>query len=400
MDIPYRLPVLLAGAIGDKLIKKGIPSGRFPEESVLSNPEIYKSLVDEQISCGADILCMPTEYVNGEKLKSLGLDKNTAELNQKIVMMSKEVADGKIILAGCLSSTGKRHDNFDETEFFDMFYIFLDQAEALAEAGADLIVVEDMESLMEARAAVFACKRLDIPVFVIMLINDNDETPLGSDVLSSLICLQEIGIAGFGISVDFCDDNLDIIIDKIIPYAKIPIIVKMNGDLFNTKDLYSKTECLFRNGVQMIETGKNVNSVQLDVIRKSMDNYDFKSVLVEQYETQIVLSNDSQVFFLSTENIKLSEPVPCSVDMSDIIFEMNETNYDVIMIELLNYDDAVFFSQNAHMLRLPVIFKSESRIALETALILFTGRAMIDSDCSIDRYDLECLAKKYGDVVY
>ncbi len=403
MEIPERLPMLLAGALEESLKLKGMPKGKCPEEWILENSSVFKELLEECLNTGVDGICVPTERSNGENLKSFGLEKQIKRLNHDLIMLTKENISDKILVAGCLSSIDKGDVNFGKAEFFDMFYIFLEQATALADAGADLFVIEDMVSLFEARVAVFACKRFGIPVFVTMLTNENGVTPLGTELLPSLICLQELGVSGFGFNCGLNSDYIDLF-HKISPYAKIPLIAKVNRSLEDGErkqiDISQSVELLLENGVEIIECGKGITSKQVKEIRKSIDNFDFHRVDFEKYNGQIVMANDKQAFFLSTDSIELSEPISCSVDMSSKILEMNEAFTGSVTVELLNYDDAMFFCQNAHMLTLPVIFKSESKVALESGLLLFSGRAMIDSDCSIDRSELEMLADKYGTIVY
>ena len=403
MEIPERLPMLLAGALKEGLKLKGIPKGECPEEWILKNSSVFKELLEECLNTGVDGICVPSECSNSENLKLFGLKNQVKRLNHDLVILTKENVSDNILVVGCLSSINKGNLIFGKTDFFDMFYIFLEQATALADAGADLFIIEDMVSLFEARIAVFACKRFGIPVFVTMLTNENGVTPLGTELLPSLICLQELGVSGFGFNCELNPDYIDIF-HKISPYAKIPLIAKLNSSLedgeSNQLGISQSVELLLENGVEIIECGKGITSIHVKEIRKSIDNFDFHKVDFERYNGQIVLANNNQAFFLSSDSIELSEPISCSVDMSSKILEMNETFTGVVTVELLNYDDAMFFCQNAHMLTLPVIFKSESKVALESGLLLFSGRAMIDSDCSIDRSELEMLADKYGTIVY
>ena len=166
-------------------------------------------------------------------------------------------------------------------------------------------------------------------------------------------------------------------------------------------DISEFTELLLKNGVEIIECGKGIELNQIKEIRRCIDKFDLHMVNLENIMAKLYLQMIiMHIYFLSSESIELSEPIRCSVDMSSEIFEMNESFTGVVTVELLNYDDAMFFCRNAHMLTLPVIFKSESKIALESGLLLFSGRAMIDSDCSLDREELEKLAGKYGAIVY
>ena len=400
MDIPERLPMLLGGALEEGLKLKGMPQEECTEEWVLRNSLLYEEILNEYMDTGVDGICVPTERSNSENLKHFNLENHVKRLNYDLIMLTKDSLPNGVLVAGCLSSLNKDDIKFCKTEFFEMFYIFLDQATALANAGIDFFLIENMISLFEARAAVFACKRFGIPVFVTMSANEHGVTSLGSELLLSLICLQELGISGFGFN---CEPDLRYIelFENLSHYSKVPLIAKINSSLEGSEsDISEFTELLLKNGVEIIECGKGIELNQIKEIRRCIDKFDLHMVNLEKYNGQIVLANDNNAYFLSSESIELSEPIRCSVDMSSEIFEMNESFTGVVTVELLNYDDAMFFCRNAHMLTLPVIFKSESKIALESGLLLFSGRAMIDSDCSLDREELEKLAGKYGAIVY
>lgn len=404
MDEPWRLPLLLAGALGERLTETGESDDDCKAEWILENREKYCGILEESIQSGADIICIPTEYAGSEYLKAFGKERDTVDINTEIAEMSVKKAGGRVLIAGSIGPLRGQREEIDEDEFFDMFYTFLDQVSALALAGVDMFIVREMSSLAEARAAVFACKRFELPVFVTMQIDSEGKTPFESDILSCLICLQELGISGFGFDCNIYSD-FTYNTERLEPYAKVPVIASLYEAVegynnIENADIYQKIRRLFEKGFGIIEFGKGIG---FDSIRFASDikcSFDLSETAHEVYNTEIILSNEAQVFFLTLEYITFSEPIMISVDMSEEIFEINESNYDVIIIELINYDDAILFYKNSYMLRLPVMFKSESLIAIETALTLYSGRAMIDSECHIERDKLEEIAKKYGAVLY
>ena len=86
--------------------------------------------------------------------------------------------------------------------------------------------------------------------------------------------------------------------------------------------------------------------------------------------------------------------------MSDELLELEDTNYDVIAVEIISAEDAFSFAENEHMSNLPVMFRSDNEMALRAALLAYQGRAMIDSNCAVEREKLEQIAEKYGAVIY
>lgn len=284
----------------------------------------------------------------------------------------------------------KRADIEESTDFFDAFSAYFKQARALYEAGVDLLLADNMRSVADARAAVLACKRFDIPVFATVAVECADITEGKSSALAALICLQEMGVSAFGIAceceiADFCE-----IISELAHYAKVPLIAHIQGD-----DETCVTE-LIQSGAQVIISAAYCDySKPRSKMRNTADSFDD-----EASEGLLVLSNEDQAFFLSPDNIEISEYLQSAQDMADILIDLSQTSIDIIGIELFSPDDAVLFMENVHMSSLPVIFKSQSITALTTALILYPGRACIDSCCGLDEEVLCNLAKKYGAIIY
>ena len=87
-------------------------------------------------------------------------------------------------------------------------------------------------------------------------------------------------------------------------------------------------------------------------------------------------------------------------DMADELIAAEEESCDVLLIRIESADDAMIFEDNAHLAALPVMFSADDEIALKAALMLYDGRAMIDSETAIRKDALEKIAIKYGSLVY
>ncbi len=282
----------------------------------------------------------------------------------------------------------KCDDNEDGIEFFDAFSAYYKQARAFYEAGADLFFADSMLSVADARAALLACKRFDIPVFVTVYVDTADIAGAKSYAVAALICLQEMGADACGIVSDCDVEDCREIVSELARYAKVPLIA-----LVNRKD--ECADVLSECGAAIV--AQNGDSACLRVCRIKEPNALFDA---QACEGMLMLSNQTQSFFLSPDNIEISEYIQCVQDMSDKLLEIGETSVDIIGVELFSPDDAVLFMKNVHMASLPVIFKSQSVTALTTALILYPGRACIDSCCELATETLLSLAQKYGAILY
>ena len=86
--------------------------------------------------------------------------------------------------------------------------------------------------------------------------------------------------------------------------------------------------------------------------------------------------------------------------MTDEITEACSQNYDVLTVSINSPDDAIDFCRNMHMATLPVSFLSDDEISLKVALMLYNGRAIVDTNSLIEPERLERIAQKYGAVLY
>ena len=112
------------------------------------------------------------------------------------------------------------------------------------------------------------------------------------------------------------------------------------------------------------------------------------------------MANEKNFFIISNERLDFTEPIPCHHDMSDDFIAAEEDSVDVLEIQIDTPDDSVVFAENAHLAGLPVMFRSDDELALKSALMLYNGKAMIDTDCAIEKENLEKIAKKYGSILY
>lgn len=100
---------------------------------------------------GSDIVYAPTFLANAGNLKNYGLSEQVIPLNRKIVSTVKQALAGRdVLVAGDMSTTGLMCEPFGETEFVHLIGIYAEQASALADAGAELLVIETMSALLNA----------------------------------------------------------------------------------------------------------------------------------------------------------------------------------------------------------------------------------------------------------
>ena len=227
-------PVLLDGATGTNLQKAGMPVGVCPEQWILENSEVLVNLQKQYVEAGTDILFAPTFTASRIKLKEYGLEDHLEEMNRKLVALSKEAAKGTdALVAGDLTMTGEQLYPLGDLMFEDLVNVYKEQAKIIADAGADLFVVETMMSLQESRAALIAAKETcpDIPVMVTMTFESDGRSLFGTDAATAAIVLSSLGADAVGANCSTGPDQMAEVIRRMAKVTDIPIIAKPNAGL-------------------------------------------------------------------------------------------------------------------------------------------------------------------------
>ena len=229
--------IYLDGATGSNLVKAGMPSGVCPESWILENRDVLVDLQRQYVQAGTDILYAPTFTANRVKLAEYGIADRQSSMIRELVALSKEAAstaeDRRVLVAGDLTMTGEQLKPMGNMELEELIDIYKEQIRELEAAGADLLVVETMMSLGEARAALIAAKEVcGLPVMVTMTFEPDGRTLYGTDAKSAAIVLESLGACAVGVNCSTGPAAMRKIIEDMAGVTKnIPITAKPNAGL-------------------------------------------------------------------------------------------------------------------------------------------------------------------------
>ena len=225
--------LILDGATGTELIKRGMPAGVCPELWVSQNPQAICDIHNAYISAGSDIVYAPTFGGNRCKLAEFGLEKDLPQLVASLVRIAKENAGNRALVFGDIAPTGRFVEPFGDLPFEEAVAIFKEAAEAMIDGGADGFAIETMMDLQEARAALLGVREAapDMPVIVTMTFENSGRTLTGSSPEAALIALQALGADAFGCNCSTGPSEMAKMIAAMRPFAKIPLVAKPNAGL-------------------------------------------------------------------------------------------------------------------------------------------------------------------------
>src|SRR5215510_13318523 len=153
--------LLADGAMGTMLHARGVGFDKCFDELNLTNPAAVAEIHREYIEAGAQLIITNTFGANRYKLTKHGLQEDVREINHKGVELAKRVVAASfkdVLIAGDVGPLGVRIAPFGRVQPEEAREAFAEQIQALAEAGADLIVMETFSDLYEIREAVKAAR--------------------------------------------------------------------------------------------------------------------------------------------------------------------------------------------------------------------------------------------------
>ncbi len=223
--------LILDGAIGTELQKRGMPGGVSPEIWSLQNPKIISAVHADYQEAGADIVYTSTFGANRVKLKSYR-NYNVGEVNKKLALITKKAVKNKALVAGDIGPTGKFVEPFGPLKFEEAVEIFKEQVKGLLAAGVNLFAIETMMDIQEVRAALIAVKELtDKFTMVTMTYESDGRTLNGTDPLTALNTLQSLGADAIGCNCSAGPQQMVKFIKIMKPYASVPLIAKPNAGM-------------------------------------------------------------------------------------------------------------------------------------------------------------------------
>ncbi|MBN1844468.1 MAG: homocysteine S-methyltransferase family protein [Sedimentisphaerales bacterium] len=159
--------LLSDGAMGTALQQRGLAPGDNPERWNLDHPEAVEQISADYIAAGSDLIETNSFGGTRYKQKHYGLADRITELNRRAAEIARRAAGDDHFVAGSVGPTGVLLEPLGPARETEVTEAFAEQIAALAAGGADVICIETMMALEEARAALRAAKDVcDLPVIV------------------------------------------------------------------------------------------------------------------------------------------------------------------------------------------------------------------------------------------
>ncbi len=227
--------VLFDGAMGTMLQARGLRGGEVPEALNLTHPDVVRAIHAEYAAAGADVITANTFGANRRKLAEGDAFLTVEAVVSAGVKLAREAADGAgrdVAVALDIGPSGALLEPLGTLSFDDAYDLFAEVVRAGAAAGADLVLIETMADLLEAKAALLAAKEnCDLPVFVTMTFSADGRTFLGTDPAAAAVTLSSLGADAIGLNCSLGPVEALPLVRKILDYATVPVMVQPNAGL-------------------------------------------------------------------------------------------------------------------------------------------------------------------------
>ncbi len=420
--------VILDGATATELQKRGMPQGASPESWCLKNADIISAVHKDYKKAGADIVYTCTFGANRIKLKEHGLD-NVTKINRQIALIARNAVGGNTIIAGDIGPTGKFIEPFGHLKFEQAVKVYKEQVKGLLSGGVDIFIIETMIDIQEARAALIAVKEItDKFTMVTMTYENSGRTLGGTDPITALVTLQSLGADAVGCNCSAGPRQMMDFIKLMKPYARVPLIAKPNAGIpklikgqtiFNMgpKEFASSGREFISWGVNMLGGCCGTTPEHIKQLKRKIS--DIRPLSRKEKRVSVLSSARKTIFIDSKTPMLIAGECINPTGKKDLKQELRQGKTSIVCelakkqerngAGLLDVNVGVSGIDEKDTLRniigllsviseLPLIIDSARPEAIEAALRIYPGRALINS-ISAEKGKLKKLlsiAAKYG----
>lgn len=416
------------GAMGTMLQKNGLKTGDLPENMNLTHPEVLLKIHKEYLDAGCTVITTNTFGANSLKFNNVE-EIVTAGVN--LAKKSIENYNREVFVALDIGPLGRLLEPCGDLPFEQAYNLFKEQVIAGEKAGADLVLIETMGDLYEIKAAVLAAKEnTNLPVLVSMIFDEKGILLTGADIKTAVVTLEGLGVDGIGMNCGLGPDQMLELLKEMKEYSSTPIFIQPNAGLpvsVNGKTTYNVTPeefakkqlMILKNGAStlggccgttpehikaMIDLCKNEEIKEITE-KKNFTAVSSYSKTVEFTEKPAIIGErinptgkkllkealrNNDMDYIYREGVSQADAGAHILDVNVGLPEINEPEMMVNAVKGLQ-----------SILDLPLQIDTSDTVAMEKALRVYNGKAIINSVNGKEESmnSVFPLVKKYGGVV-
>src|SRR5918911_407361 len=219
----------------------GLP-GKCHEALVLHRPDVIEGVHASMVAAGAEVVETDTFQASRLKLGEWGLAEHTLEINRKAAEIARRAVGEDRFVAGSIGPTGHLPASDDPTlgriTFRELVEVFTEQARGLIEGGADLLIIETAQDILEVKASIFGAREAfklagrTVPIQAsVSLLPQGGKMLLGTDIASALTTLEALKVDAVGLNCSTGPDDMRDAIRYLGEFASVPVHCIPNAGL-------------------------------------------------------------------------------------------------------------------------------------------------------------------------
>ena len=217
-------------------------AGRCHEALVLNRPDVIEGVHSSMLDAGAEVVETCTFQGSRIKLDEWGLGSETLEINTRAAQIAREAAGSERFVAGSIGPTGYLPASEDPTlgqiSFRELVEVFTEQAQGLVAGGADLLIIETAQDILEVKAAVFGARAAfkltgsTLPIHTsVSLLPNGGKMLLGTDISAVLATLEALDVDVIGLNCSTGPEDMRDALRFLGEFSPLPVACIPNAGL-------------------------------------------------------------------------------------------------------------------------------------------------------------------------
>ena len=223
--------MIFDGATGTMLQRLGLKPGGCPDELNLTQPELVKKVHLAYKKAGSHVVTTNTFGANRIKLAEYGLENRLREINIASVKNAKAAIGKNLFVAGGIGPTGRFVKPVGDMDFDEAVSVFSEQAKALKDGGADLVIIETMMDIKEMKAAIIGAKETGLPIVATMTFDLSMRTILGTSPKAFAIIADSLGADCIGANCSLGIEGIYKALAEMSTVTDLPLIAQPNAGI-------------------------------------------------------------------------------------------------------------------------------------------------------------------------
>src|ERR1700704_3138583 len=217
-------------------------AGKCHEALVLNRPDVIEGVHSSMIEAGAEVLETDTFQASRIKLGEWGLAEYTVEINTKAAEIARKAAGEERFVAGSIGPTGflpaSEDPSLGQIRFSELVEGFAEQAAGLIDGGADPLIIETAQDILEVKAAIFGAREAfrstgrTLPIHTsVSLLPNGGKMLLGTDISSVLTTLEALKVDVIGLNCSTGPEDMRDAIRFLGEFCSVPVACIPNAGL-------------------------------------------------------------------------------------------------------------------------------------------------------------------------